>query len=182
MTTGLRGYDGKPVKFLKPTPSKVILFGLFMAVVIGGYIQAWAFSGKDMGTPRPFLYDILKPLPFWSLWMYMSLPLLVISGPFSFISGPLFLPVNMIYFYILASFMVSNYERYRRRFTKTFWVVLVGLALGVNGLNLIWVFTSAVGVGGSLPEIIMALVSGTVVILFYGYIFICIAFSVLEGG
>lgn len=174
--------ESPSIKFLKPTPSKIIIFAFFMVIVAGGSVQTWAFSGKDMGTPKPFLYDILKPLPFWVLWMYLSLPLFVVSVPFSIVaSGPLFLPLNMIYFYTLASLMVSSYERYGSTFTKKFWAILIGLALGFNVLNTIWAIISGITVRMGLSEIIlMGMVSGTMIIVFYGYLFICIVLSVLD--
>jgi hypothetical protein len=42
-------------QFLKPGLGKLFLFVIFIAIMMGGKIQAWAFS--DM-PPKPPLYDV----------------------------------------------------------------------------------------------------------------------------
>ncbi len=63
---------------LKPDWRKMLLFAIFAFIAVGGHIQAWAFSDVP---PKPPLYDLLRPLPIWSIWMYLLLPLVLLSLP-----------------------------------------------------------------------------------------------------
>lgn len=78
----------------------------FHFVALAGYIQAWVFSGKDMGLPKPPFYDLLNPFPFWPLWMMLILPLAFLKGP-----GWIFWPAQFIYFYFLASLIVFLFNK-----------------------------------------------------------------------
>ncbi|MGF1601268.1 MAG: hypothetical protein ACFCU8_04485 [Thermosynechococcaceae cyanobacterium] len=85
-------------RFLKPDWKKLLLFSCFMAIAIGGKIQAWAFSDIP---PKPFLYDLLQPFPLWSTWMLLLSSLTIVSLPFRFVgidlmgrSSGLFVAVN----------------------------------------------------------------------------------------
>ena len=60
-----------PSKFLGPPKGKILLFLFFLFVALAGYIQVWAFAGKDMGLPKPLFYDLLNPFLFWSLWIML---------------------------------------------------------------------------------------------------------------
>ena len=42
-------------KFLGPPKGKILLFLFFLFVALAGYIQVWAFAGKDMGYQNSFL-------------------------------------------------------------------------------------------------------------------------------
>ena len=42
----------------------------------GGHIQAWAFSDVP---PKPPLYDRLRPFPIWPIWVFLLMPLGVLS-------------------------------------------------------------------------------------------------------
>jgi hypothetical protein len=66
-------------KFLKPNRWKVLLFVVFFLLVIGGYIQSWAFS--DGFRPKSVLYDVLRPLSLWPLAVLLLAPLLLMSVP-----------------------------------------------------------------------------------------------------
>jgi hypothetical protein len=63
---------------LKPDWKKCLLFLVFVAIAIGGYIQAWAFT--DM-HPKPPLYDWIRPFPIWPIWMLLLIPLAVLVYP-----------------------------------------------------------------------------------------------------
>ncbi len=112
------------VGFFKPDARKVGIFFLFVFVLIGARIQAWAFSGKDMGIPKPPLYDFLEPLPLWVLWVVLALPLILLSGAISslgtgfVVPGWIFWVSNLVYFYALScaiSFVLGSRRPRRRR-------------------------------------------------------------------
>jgi hypothetical protein len=97
---------------LKPEWKKILLFLIFIAIAIGGKIQAWAFT--DM-PPKPLLYDWIRPFPIWPIWMLLLMPLAVLVYPLRLLGidvmgGPawLFLLANIIYFYILSCIIVSG--------------------------------------------------------------------------
>jgi hypothetical protein len=99
------------IKFLKPDWRKLMLFTIFAAIAVGGKIQAWAFSDIP---PKPPLYDLLQPFPIWPLWMFLLIPLALLAWPLRLVGldlmgGPpwLFITANVIYFYLLACFLVS---------------------------------------------------------------------------
>jgi hypothetical protein len=96
---------------LKPTWSKLSLFTLFIAIAIGGEIQAWGFSDVH---PNPPLYDLLEPFPLWPIWMYLLIPLALFTLPLRIIGidlfgGPpwIFFMSNILYFYLLSCIMVT---------------------------------------------------------------------------
>ena len=97
----------------------LILFCLFLVIAYGGYTQSWVFSDKDSGVPKPLLFDFLKPVPFWSLWMILSLPLIIITGFLTMIditvsavpqSLLMFIIVDVIYFYFLSKMIIFIYD------------------------------------------------------------------------
>ena len=96
---------------LKPDWKKILLFLIFVAIAIGGKIQAWAFT--DM-PPKPPLYDWIRPFPIWPICMLLLMPLALLVYPLRLLKvdvmgGPawLFLLANMIYFYILSCLIIS---------------------------------------------------------------------------
>lgn len=102
---------------LKPDWRKVFLFAILISIAIGGQIQAWAFSKVP---PKPLLYDLLQPFPLWELWMYLLLPLALLTSPLRFIgldvmAGPawLFWTANTLYAYLLACFIITSVDRLR---------------------------------------------------------------------
>jgi hypothetical protein len=101
-------------QFLKPDWRKLLLFALFVLVALGGRIQAWAFSDQP---PKPALYDLLKPLPIWPLWMLLLMPLALVSWPLrlagiDIMGGPawLFMASNLVYFYALACLLIGGLD------------------------------------------------------------------------
>ena len=61
---------GRSVRqFLMPNWKKLVVFALFMLIAFAGSTQSWAFSGKDAGLPKPPLYDLFSPYPFWLIWV-----------------------------------------------------------------------------------------------------------------
>ena len=105
--------------FLKPDWRRLILFAIFVAVAVGGSIQAWAFSDIP---PKPPLYDQLRPFPVWPMWMFLLIPLALLALPLKFIGidlmgGPpwLFITANLIYFYLLSCFGVIVFDWIKTR-------------------------------------------------------------------
>lgn len=99
-------------QFLKPTFGKLLLLALFILIMMGGRIQAWAFS--DM-PPKPPLYDLLRPFPIWPLWMLLLAPLALLVLPLRLVGidvmgGPawLFLFANLAYFYLLSCLLAAG--------------------------------------------------------------------------
>jgi len=102
------------IRQLKPTKLKLILFVIFMAIVVGGYIQTYAFTdGEEYGLPKPPLYDILSLLPLWPLWMLLTIPLSLVDQLLSLIGLGILSNVyllflgNIIYFYLLSALIES---------------------------------------------------------------------------
>ena len=71
-------------QFLKPEWRRLLLFALLVAIAGGGKIQAWAFSDLP---PKPPLYDLLRPLPIWPIWMFLLLPLALVIGALLMFTG-----------------------------------------------------------------------------------------------
>lgn len=101
-------------QFLRPEWRRVLLFASLMAIAVGGKIQAWAFSDVP---PKPPLYDLLQPFPIWPVWMFLLMPLALVSWPLRFVGidivgGPpwLFITANLIYFYLLSCLVVAGLD------------------------------------------------------------------------
>lgn len=99
---------------LKPDLRKLFLFAIFIAIAVGGKIQAWVFS--DM-LPKPPLYDLLRPFPIWSMWIFLMIPLALVVLPLRLLGidvmgGPawLFIIANIAYFYLLSCVVVTIFE------------------------------------------------------------------------
>jgi len=127
-------------EFLKPDWRKVLLFAVFALIAVGGHIQSWAFSDVP---PKPPLYDLLRPFPIWPIWVFLLMPLGVLSLPLRIIgldimSGHfwLFVAANAIYFYFLSCLLVISLDRYKTRFPRWLWaaIIVVPLALHLPGL------------------------------------------------
>ena len=128
-------------KFIKPDWRKTLLFVAFALIAVGGHIQSWAFSDVP---PKPPLYDLLSPFPFWPMWMELLFPLVILSIPLRLIgidimSGPfwLFVVANGLYFYLLACLLVASFEHYGHRFPKWAWAMVVTIPLALSLLGLI---------------------------------------------
>jgi hypothetical protein len=97
-------------QFLKPDWRKLALFFIFAAIAVGGRIQAWAFSDIP---PKPPLYDLLRPVPLWPLWMLLLVPLALLALPLRLVGldlmgGPpwLFFTANLIYSCLLSCTLI----------------------------------------------------------------------------
>jgi hypothetical protein len=104
---------------LRPDWRTLLLFAVFIAIAVGGRIQAWAFSDIP---PKPPLYDLLRPLPLWPIWMLLLAPLALLTLPLRLFGvdvmhGPhwLFMAANVIYFYLLSCFVVAGLDWVRTR-------------------------------------------------------------------
>jgi hypothetical protein len=101
-------------QFLKPEWRTLLLFAIFVAIAVGGRIQAWAFSDLP---PKPPLYDLLRPFPIWPIWMSLLMPLALVSLPLRFVGVDvmgghpwLFLAANLIYFYLLSRLVIVGLD------------------------------------------------------------------------
>ena len=101
-------------QMLKLDWRKFLLFAIFIAIAVGGKIQAWAFSDVP---PKPPLYDLLRPFPIWPLWMFLLMPLALLVLPLRFVGidvmgGPpwLFITANLAYFYLLSCLIVVGFD------------------------------------------------------------------------
>ena len=100
-------------QFLKPDRKKILILLIFLFIAFAGHTQSWVFSGKDMGLPKPPLFDLLKIFPFWVVWVLLLLPLGLLSNLLVTIGGYdadfvmrgpfwLFWMIQVIYFYLLS--------------------------------------------------------------------------------
>jgi hypothetical protein len=101
-------------RVLRPDWRKLLLFAAFVAIAMGGRIQAWAFSDLP---PKPPLYDLLRPFPIWPIWMLLLMPLALVSLPLrltgvDLMGGPLWLfaTANLIYFYLLSCLVILGLD------------------------------------------------------------------------
>jgi len=111
--------------FLKPDWRKILLLTLFGLLSAGGEIQAWAFSEHDPQT-KPPLYDLLRPLPFWLVYVVSILPLVWLSAFFGSIGlDPLKAGFNanllwrmalVCYYYLLSCLLVSLFDWGKHKF------------------------------------------------------------------
>jgi hypothetical protein len=106
-------------QLLRPDWRRLVLFAIFVATAVGGKIQAWAFSDV---TPRPPLYDLLRPFPIWPLWMLLLMPLALLALPLRLLGldvmgGPywLFMVANIAYFYMLSCLAVAGFDCIKAR-------------------------------------------------------------------
>lgn len=97
---------------LRPDWWKIFLFVIFVATAIGGQTQAWVFSGVP---PKPPLYDLLQPFPIWPIWIFLLMPLALLTLPLrplglNVMGGPSwwFITVNITYFYLLSCLIVTG--------------------------------------------------------------------------
>lgn len=97
-----------------------MLFVLFLLIAAGGQIQAWAFS--DDPATKPPLYDLLRPLPLWLIWVFTMVPLIWLmailrslgwtySGPGLNVGYRIAL---VVYYYLLACALVGLVDLVRR--------------------------------------------------------------------
>lgn len=89
----------------------MFLFVIFLAIAKGGKIQAWAFTDLP---PKPPLYDLLRPFPFWAIWMLLLIPLAGLTYPLRLLGLDIiggspwtFMVANLVYFYLLSCLIVS---------------------------------------------------------------------------
>jgi hypothetical protein len=106
-------------QFLKPGWGKLFLFVTFIAIMMGGMVQAWVFSNTP---PKPPLYDLLRPFPIWSLWMFLLMPLALFVLPLQVVGidvmgGPtwLFVTANLTYFYLLSCLAAAGFHWMRNK-------------------------------------------------------------------
>jgi len=109
-------------QFLTPDRKKILVLAVLMLVAFAGYMQSWAFSGKDMGLPKPPLFELLTPFPFWVVWVMLLLPLGLLSNVIVAIGGydadfimrgPFWLSwiIQLLYFYVVSCVMASIWTR-----------------------------------------------------------------------
>jgi len=113
-------------RFLTPDRKKILVLPVLMLVAFAGYIQSWVFSGKDMGLPRPPLFDLIAPFPFWVVWVVLLLPLGALSNVIVAIGGydadfimrgPFWISwvIQLLYFYVVSCVIALVWARLSRR-------------------------------------------------------------------
>jgi hypothetical protein len=113
-------------RFLRPDWRKILLLTLFGLIAAGGQIQAWAFS--DDPQTKPPLYDLLRPLPLWFIWVVSMLPLIVLSTflrSMGFNPSKIGVDANLLwgialvtYYYLLSCLVVGLFDLGKDRFTR----------------------------------------------------------------
>jgi len=123
----IRSMKGNAIKqFLRPDRKRILISALLVLVALAGYIQSWVFGGKDMDLPKPPLFDLLAPLPFWAVWVLLLLPLGMLSNAIVAIGGygadfimrgpfSLFWAIQLLYFYVVSCLIASIWTRLGRR-------------------------------------------------------------------
>ncbi|MGH9923079.1 MAG: hypothetical protein ACRD38_10035 [Nitrososphaerales archaeon] len=112
------------LQFLKPNWKRLEIFGVFTFIAIAGYMQSWVFSGRDMGLPKPPLFDLLSPFPFWLIWVSLLSPLALLSNALVMIGGNetdfvmggsfwILSIVNLAYFYVLSCLVIFIWDKFR---------------------------------------------------------------------
>ena len=107
-------------RFVRPDRRKVVLSVILLFILWGGQTQAWVFSDKDMGVPKPFLYDMIEPLPFWVISAFLFAPMGLLSNLVDTMFGynrDLFLRqplwnwgINLLYIYALSCVFVGLWD------------------------------------------------------------------------
>jgi len=112
------------LQFLRPNWKKLVIFAVFAFIAVAGHIQSWVFSGKDMGLPKPPLFDLLSLFPFWLLWVSLLSPLALLSNglimiggyEIDFVMGGQFWIVsiiNAVYFYVISCLIIFIWNKFR---------------------------------------------------------------------
>jgi len=173
-------------EFLKPDWRKALLFAVFALIAVGGHIQSWAFSDVP---PKPPLYDLLRPFPLWAMWVELLFTLIILSLPlriigFNIMTSPfwLFVVANGLYFYLLSCLLVVSFDKYRNRFPKWLWVMIIiaPLALGLLGLVVSTLEYYYYLPLPTLIEIIPYFLGRWLITLLYLYLLSCLGFSVYD--
>ena len=107
-------------RFVRPDRRKVVLSVILLFILWGGQTQAWVFSDKDMGVPKPFLYDMIEQLPFWVISAFLFAPMGLLSNlvdtmfgysPDLFLRQPLWnWSINLLYIYVLSCVVVGLWD------------------------------------------------------------------------
>lgn len=141
--------------FFIPDWQKAALFLIFMLIAGGAYVQSWALDGDESGAPKPPLYDVLDPFPFYVLWIFSALPLImldsIIMSSFHSYTLSYFMSIfwitQGIYFYLLTCLIVflgrrfwgiykSSSREFRKGLGISFLLVFLAfvISLGLNNL------------------------------------------------
>jgi len=99
----------------RPDWRKLLLFAVLIAIAIGGHIQTWAFvDDVPNPPPKPPLYDLLRPLPLWVLWIYSLVPLALLLWPLRLLGLDVMrrapwasVIASPIYFYLLSCLVIA---------------------------------------------------------------------------
>lgn len=67
-------------QFFRPDWKKLAIFAIFLFIVFAGNTQTWAFSGRDMGEPKPLFYDLFRGIPIWTIWVMLLVPVFILSN------------------------------------------------------------------------------------------------------
>ncbi len=94
-----------------------MLFWILVSIGVFADIQGWVFVKGS--RPKPPLFDLLEPIPFWSIYMYLCVPLVMIGSLFEHVgvevmSGlPFFVAT---YLYLVSCAVIGGWDWLRRRF------------------------------------------------------------------
>src|SRR5436309_63063 len=109
MAASPRQYDSRMITGFRALDRRtLLLFAVFVALTCGAYVQAWGFS--DSLEPKPPLYDLLEPLPLWSLWLVLMIPMALLNAPLRAVGMDLLAGsgvrepiVSLAYLYVVAT-------------------------------------------------------------------------------
>ncbi len=94
-----RGAAGLPAvamrKFLAPDPARLLIFAVLLLIALMGSLQADGFTDRSGA--------FLPAIPFWTVWMFMLVPLAALSAQ----PPVIFWTAQILYFYLLGCLLVE---------------------------------------------------------------------------
>jgi hypothetical protein len=171
-------------QFLKPDWRRLVASTLMLALLVAGYIQAFAFVDDVPNATKPSLYDALLPFDFWVPGVLLILPLAVVSAPLRWLglsplSSPWIWPVQILYLYLLSYLLLFGHDHCAKDIAARWRILIVILPVSVTFA--LWTpgILSAIR---SMPRMILffgssTLLSGCVLAL-YAYTAICVGLAI----
>jgi len=81
-------------EFFRPTIAKLAVFSALALIAVVGSLQASGFGGREEA--------FLPAVPFWTIWMFLLVPMAIVGQPVLRAPAPLFWGAQVLYFYLLA--------------------------------------------------------------------------------
>jgi len=161
------------IEILKLDVRKILLTTVLSIICIGGVIQTYAFIDDVPGIPKPPLYDLFKPLNFWTPWILFTAPLHILGyvlnlyGLIEYFpelgAGLKFPLLSIIYTYLVSSVAITTYDRWLRNTHYKGLPLILGIIIAI-------IFN---------PPFIVTLNLDFIVFMVSGFLFLTLIFTVL---